>query len=222
MTRNPLSIRWLTACGIIAGPLLMTVLLIDGATRPGYDQWRHGVSQLTSGDRGWLARLAFIACGLLVLAFTAAIRHTMRAGLGQKWGPRFMAATGLGLVLAGVFPTDPALGYPPGAAEHASIAGGLHQLGGTILFAGLIGAPIVWGRRLRREHQHRWATYSITTSVLVAGLAFAAGIVYRLMTKDVISAGSAGLLELLALLAGFTWLTVVATQAWQANQLNAT
>ncbi len=218
MTTNPLPSRWPAVCGIIAGPLLMLVLLVDGATRPGYDQWRHGVSQLTSGDGGWLPRAVFIICGLLVLAFTIAVSRSMPEGFGHKWGPRFTAAIGTGLIVAGVFPTDPALGYPPGAAAHISISGGLHQLGGTLLFAGLIGAPIVWARRFRREQQPAWASYCIYTSVLVAGFAFAAGIVYRLMTKDIISTGGAGLLELLAFAAGFTWLTAIAAKMHQAQR----
>jgi hypothetical protein len=45
----------------------------------------------------------------------------------------------------------------------------------------------------------------------------AAGVVYRLMTKDVISTGPAGLLELLAFLAGFVWLTVTAIRTWQTQ-----
>jgi hypothetical protein len=200
--------RALLASGAIAGPLLLLVILIDGATRPGYDAWRNGVSQLSSGDRGWLHRLLFIACGLLVLASAAGVRRSLAAGRGTTWGPRLIAAVGAGLIVAGVFPTDPALGYPPGEAETVSLSGGLHQIAGTVLFIGLVGAPIAL--RTRFAQTRGWATYCAITATLVTTSAVAAGVVYRLIQKDIVPTGPAGPLELFAFLAGFTWITLIA------------
>lgn len=200
----------LLVCGVAGPLLLLVVLLVDGATRSGYSPWRNGVSQLVLGDRGWLARLTFVVCGLLLFAFSVGVARTIRSGPGATWGSRLLGAVAGGLVIAGVFPTDPALGYPPGAAERASVAGGVHQVGGTLLFVGLIGAGIVFGRRFARESDRAWAVYSITTGALVAGSALAAGIVYRLIQKEILSAGPAGLLELVSFLLGFTWITLLA------------
>lgn len=116
----------------------------------------------------------------------------------------------MGLVLAGAFPTDPALGYPPGVAQGFSVGGGIHQLGGTLLFAGLIGACFVWASRFACHGQRRWAIYSVVTGVLVTVCAFAAGVVYRLMQKEIVATGPAGLLELLSFAIGFFWVTLVA------------
>jgi hypothetical protein len=179
-TRNR---RALLACGVIAGPLLLLVILIDGATRPGYDAWRNGVSQLSSGDRGWLNRVMFIACGLLVLASAAGVRRSLVAGRGTTWGPRLIAAVGAGLLVAGIFPTDPALGYPPGEAETVSLSGGLHQIAGTVLFIGLVGAPVALRRRFAHEYARGWAIYCAVTATLVTTSAVAAGVVYRLIQK---------------------------------------
>ncbi len=41
----------------------MVTILIDGATRPGYEPWRNFVSQLSTGERGWLQIANFIVAG---------------------------------------------------------------------------------------------------------------------------------------------------------------
>jgi hypothetical protein len=196
------------ACGIAAGPILLGATLLDGATRAGYDPFRHGVSQLTSGERGWLARAAFVACGILIAVFA---RGAERAGdPGGTWGPRLLGATAAGLVLAGLFPTDPALGYPPHEAEGTSLAGAIHQLGGFLLFGGLIGAAFSSGRHFARSSRPRWAAYSITTGTLVTTTALAAGVIYRLVQEEVLTTGPAGLLELISIALAFAWVLLLA------------
>jgi hypothetical protein len=41
---------------------LIAVSVIDGASRPSYSQWRHLISHLALGERGWLG-----AAGLALL-----------------------------------------------------------------------------------------------------------------------------------------------------------
>lgn len=197
-------------CGIAAGPLLLGTVVLDGTTRPGYDPYRHGVSQLGLGERGWLTSTAFLVCGLLVAVFAYETMRTVDSGPGSTWGPRLLGATAMGLVLAGAFPTDPALGYPPGEAERMSVSGGIHQLGGFLLFGGLVGAALVWGRRFTRESRHGWATCSIATAVLLIASSLSAGVVYRLVQRQVLATGPAGLLELVAIALGFTWVLLIA------------
>lgn len=147
------------------------------------------------------------------------LRQVMRVGAGAVWGPRLVGAVAAGLVLAGVFPTDPALGYPPGTGEKVSLAGGVHQLGGTLLYVGLIGACFVWGRRFVRSGESGWALYSRTTGAAVTLLAVGAGVVYRLVQKDVLTTGPAGALELASFVLGFAWITIVVART--ARQLGA-
>jgi hypothetical protein len=50
--------KTLLACGVIGGPLFVTALLVEGATRANYDPLRHPVGSLALGDSGSLvARL---------------------------------------------------------------------------------------------------------------------------------------------------------------------
>jgi len=59
-----LSTRPLLAGGVIGPPLFVVVLLVEGATRPGYSAWRHYGSQLATGEGGWMQVANFIICGL--------------------------------------------------------------------------------------------------------------------------------------------------------------
>ncbi len=45
--------RRLLACGIVAGPLFLAVILVQAFTREGFDLGRHPISLLSLGDLGW-------------------------------------------------------------------------------------------------------------------------------------------------------------------------
>lgn len=210
MTSSKPGSRVLLASGIAAGALVEVVLWVDGATRPGYSLWHHGASQLGTGDRAWLQTANFVLGGLLLAAFTLGLRRTLGSGRGATWGSRLLATAAAGLVLAGLVPTDPALGYPPGQQATGVTAGGaVHQVAGLALFAGLSASAFILARRLAQTSRS-WAIYSRVTGSLVIIFAFAAGIAYRLDTLGVWRPAPAGLLEHLALLTGFCWIIAVA------------
>ncbi|MGZ3611428.1 MAG: DUF998 domain-containing protein, partial [Ktedonobacteraceae bacterium] len=69
----------LLICGVIAGPLFVTTLLIEGVTRANYNPWRHPGSSLALGDFGWVQDINFLVGGLLILAFAIGLRHLLRS-----------------------------------------------------------------------------------------------------------------------------------------------
>src|SRR5437588_6342776 len=96
--------RVLLACGVIGPPLFIIVFLIEGATRPGYSPWRHYVSQLSTGEGGWVQIANFIMCGLLSLGFALALwSSSPRPARGFAWGPTLLVIFGLDLIVAGIF-----------------------------------------------------------------------------------------------------------------------
>ena len=196
--------RALLGSGIAAGVLVPVVLWIDGATRSGYSLWHHGASQLGTGDRAWLQTANFVLGGLLLAAFALGARRALYPGRGAAWGPVLLGTAAAGLVVAGLVPTDPALGYPPGQPAGVTASGAVHQVAGLALFAGLSAAALVLARRLG-ENSRAWAVYSRLSGTLVIAFAFAAGIAYRLDTQGIWQPAPAGLLEHLSLLAGFSW-----------------
>ncbi|MER6004519.1 DUF998 domain-containing protein [Nonomuraea angiospora] len=217
-----MAMRTLTALlggGVAAGVLVPVLLWADGATRPGYSLWHHGASQLGTGERAWLQTANFVLGGLLLLAFAAGLRRVLRGGRGTTWGPALIAVAATGMIVAGLVPTDPALGYPPG--QPASTTGGLttsgliHQAAGFALFAGLSAAAFVLARRLGQQSR-AWAVNSRLSGSLIIAFAFAAGIAYRLDVLGVWRPAPAGLLEHLSLLTGFGWITAVGVHLLRA------
>jgi len=113
------STRRLLACGIVAGPLFLVVALVQALTRDGFDLSRHPISLLSLGELGWIQIANFIVTGGLYVACAAGMRRVLRHGRGATWGPRLVGALGVGLIMGGVFVTDPGAGFPPGAPAGA-------------------------------------------------------------------------------------------------------
>ncbi len=88
--------------------------MIEGATRPGYSEWRDFVSDLSLNNQGWMQITNFLVCGLLTLGLAARLGLVLLTGKGSIGGPLLLGIFSLGLIVAGLFTTDPNLGYPPG------------------------------------------------------------------------------------------------------------
>jgi hypothetical protein len=208
---HPLTTKLLIACGA-AGPLLFTaVYLVEGATRPGYDAWRMAASSLSLSDQGWTQVVNFLLCGLLILGFALGLRRVLRDGRGRRAGPALIAAVGAGLIMAGIFVTDPALGYPPdtppGPAATTTLHGALHWvLGGLVVFSCLPASCFVFARRWAADAQWKgWALYSVVTGVLM--VAFFAAFAIASMRE-----GPAGVYERVSLSLGMLWMVLFATR----------
>jgi hypothetical protein len=105
------------------------------------------VSIYGSGVTGQQQLTRLLLAGMLVLSFFAGLRRALTSGKGSVWGLRLIALFGLGLLLAGVFPTNPGLGYPPGVEPPmaTSLAGNIHDFSGMLVslnYGGVLpGAP---------------------------------------------------------------------------------
>ena len=131
------SIKLLLACGSIGPLLFIGVFLIEGAIRPHYRVLQDAVSALSIGEGGWMQITNFIVSGALVFGFAIGLRRVLRTGRGSTWGPILLGLVGLGLIGAGIFVTDPVLGYPPGASSMLTVHGTLHDLLGQLQFISL-------------------------------------------------------------------------------------
>ena len=166
--------RALLACGIVAGPLFLTVALLQALTRQGFDLARHPISLLSLGELGWVQTANFVVTGLLYVACAVGMRQVLGRGRGGTWGPRLVGALGVGLIMSGVFVADPGAGFPPGAPagapEQLSWHSILHDLGHVLAFLSLIVACFVLARRFAALGQRGWVTYCLATGVALLGL----------------------------------------------------
>jgi hypothetical protein len=162
---------------VVAGPLFVVVSLTQAFTRPGFDIRRHGLSQLSLGDLGWIQVTNFLITGLLAIGLAVGMRRALRPGRAGTWGPLLIGAYGVGILGAGVFRTDPALGFPPGtpASMPATLSwhADLHNVAFLVAFTGLVAACFVFTRRFASLGERGWVIYCAATGlaapVLIAG-----------------------------------------------------
>jgi len=208
--------RLLLAGGVVGPPLFVAVLLIEGATRPGYDAWRHFGSQLSLGDQGWEQIANFLICGVLCVGFAVGLRRALQSGTGATWGPILLGVFGLSLISAGIFVTGPALGYPPGAAIQSgpeSVHSIIHGLSGLICFTSLAAACFVLARRFAGDRQWRgWALYSSLTGVVVFLSLIVSNVTAGLDMSGTWPSAPTGLVQRIGIVAGWTWIALLAAR----------
>ena len=200
-----MSTRALLTCGAIAPVLFVVTFLIDGATRPGYEPWRNFVSQLGTGERGWVQITNFVLCGVLLLVGTGGLLR-IRA---SRTVTLLIGVVALGLIAAGVFVTDPGFGYPPGerTPSQATFHDTVHGLVSFIVFFTLSLVAIVvalqaWSSRL-------WAWYSLVSGVAVFAFITAAALVAAQQERIASPDAPMGVLQRVSIVAGFAWLAAL-------------
>src|SRR3989440_4575192 len=198
--------RSLLGYGVLAGPLYVTVSLAQALTRDGFDLTRHQWSLLSNGELGWIQVANFVVTGLMVIASAVGLRRA----LATTWAPRLVATYGAGLVCAGMFRADPALGFPPGAPAGTGTVtwhGILHFVAGGIGFAGLIAACFVVARRFAAEGRAGRARYSrLTGGLFPAGFVGGATVAGTVATN----LGFVG-----GVLIGWAWLTALSIHLYR-------
>lgn len=202
----PLITRLLLWSGVVGPLLFVVVLLIEGATRPGYNAWHTFGSLLSLGDQGWMQISNFIVCGVLTLGFAIGLRQVLHAGKGSVWGPILLGFFGLLLIIAGIFVTDPGQGYPVGVARLANPTGHgiIHALSGLAIFLSLSSAAFVMIRRFMGDPTWRgWALYSLFTGLIMLASFF--------LSQMPSASTLAGLLQRIGIIAGWIWVSLLAS-----------
>ena len=195
------TIRILLLCGVLAGPLFLLTIVMQIFTRTGYDFGHQPISFLSLGDGGWVQIVDFLVGGLLAIGFAAAVRRILHTGPGRRWVPLLIAGFGAGLVIAGLFPPDPAFGFPPGTPEgmpqvmtYRSV---LHGVGFTLCFASLIAACFVMAFRDGKDKKRGHLWYSVATAMAALALSQWPGM------------EGASLRYFLAAVVAWTWISVL-------------
>jgi hypothetical protein len=202
------AVRTLVWCGAAAGPLFVIAALVIGSFRERYNQLRLPISLLAVGNYGWIQIVNFVVCGLSMIALALGMR-TILTGRGSTWAPLLIAIVGLGLVGAGLSPTDPGQGFPPGgqAEPGPTLHGHLHDVFSIAVFVGLPATMFVLARHFDERGELGWARCAS-----ICGVALAAGFIVILVAfnSEVWIANVAGLIQRLWVAIGFVFLSVMA------------
>jgi hypothetical protein len=212
--RSPDLTRSLLLAGVVGPVVFVAVFLIEGATRPGYSAWGNYVSQLATGEGGWVQVVTFLFCGACVSAFAVGARWTLRSGPAATWGPRLLLLFGAALVTAGLFVTDPALGYPPGAPIRGeqSASGAVHGIAGLVSFSSLAAAAFVFSRRFTGAGR----AFSLATGAIVLGFFLVSTFGCGCWSPTSVPTGwPVGLFQRIAVVTGWTWVALLALRLRQ-------
>ena len=195
--------RLLPAFGVLAAVQMIVVSSLDGMTRPGYDETRNWISQLSLGPDGWHGTANLATCGLWVILCAIGLH---RRADGRAVG--LILWCGLCLVSLAVVRTDAGLGFPPGVPTEHTTRGLIHQLIAITLGVAGIGAVAGIGpRRAARVVAAVMTVFFVAASVLVL-----------LDAGGVLPGNPSGLLERVALFAGLGWIGLVSGRAaWDSS-----
>jgi hypothetical protein len=171
--------RGLLLCGAIAGPAFVLVVLLQDYTLSGVDPRTQPLSLLALGDWGWIQTSNFIGAGVLNLLYAVGLRRRLHGGRSGMAAPVLVALYGLGLVSSGLFQTDPANGFPPGAIAPSELSwhGALHDVAGTVVFFALALALLAFRRAFLERNERSWALYATASAAALLVLFLTAGTV---------------------------------------------
>jgi hypothetical membrane protein len=206
--------RFLLWSGAVGPPLFVTNFLIEGAIRPGYNAWRTTISTLSLSDQGWMQIANFHLLGILTLCFSVGLKRVLKTGVASSSGPILFAIVGAALILAGIFVTDPCLGYPvaSSAGLPESVHGTIHNLAALTVFLALPTTCFLMGRRFAQDPAWRaWSTVSKIAGSLV--LIFFAWFFTSVTAFAHVPSGEAvhaGLLERITSVIGCLWMSGLA------------
>jgi hypothetical protein len=212
--------------GGAVGPLLfVVVLLIEGATRPGYSAWHNYGSDLSLGDQGWMQIANFIVCGVLTLGFAIGLRQVFHTGRGSVWGPIMLGLFAVAMIVAGVFVTDPNMGYPPGTVGNPppTLHGIIHGFAGLAVFVfSLPAATFILTRRFAGDPAWKgWALYSFLVGLLLIGIFIAFTVVANLEQNGIWPNSPVGLLQRIGIIAGWSWISFLAIRLLRQTSTSA-
>lgn len=130
-----------------------------------------------------------------------------------------MALTGIGLMAAGIFTTDPVFGFPedlPFTKKVFTLHGKLHTWFSLLVFLGTPVNCFLLAKYFGLRKVWRWKYYSLATGIIMLSLFFITGIAFN----QLLGLGPvAGLLQRLCVISGFGWISMLAI--WLNTSANA-
>lgn len=153
----------------------------------------------------------FLGYGVLMLFFAVGLRRAMGGGRASIAAPALLGAYALALLVAGIFITDPALGYPVGATVVHTTHGLIHGLAGLTTFGLLTAACWAMAWRFAGDPALRgWAVYSAFTGVLIVACFVGSSVFSVLDATGTLPNAPTGFVQRIAIIGGWSWIAVLA------------
>jgi hypothetical protein len=214
-----------TACGVVAGPLFVSVFTAIGGKRAGYDWRRLPVSSLADGRGGWAQRANFILVGALYCVAARGLAQNSRQAVGPSAVPALILGAGVGLIGSGVFVTDPVSGFSAlertqdGVDVRQNIEvtreGRLHNLFAIPIFAGIPAAALTCAGSAARRREYPWAAYCAGSAIGMVGAFMLFGAAFGAAPP---LSGRGGVFQRISIATGFVWLSALSLRALRRSR----
>lgn len=203
--------RKLLAAGVIAPPLFVATIFIESATRPDYSSWRHYVSELALSSDGWMQVANFVVTGALTLVYALGVWRATRA----RAGAAALVIYALALIAVGIFVTDPALGYPPGASGAQTAHGRVHAVAGLVAFTSTSAVCFLFSARVPPR------AWGIGAGIATLAFVVAANAAGALDGSGVITNAPVGLLQRISIVTGQVFFFTLAWRLFNESPRSA-
>ena len=152
--------RTFALAGIIAPPLFTTLVIVQGFLQPDYSHVRMPISALAAWPLGWIQILNFCISAALTIVFAVGLHAGVQPTTRGVVGSALLALSGVGLLLAGVFPWKMVNGVPTETPAHA--------VGAITTFAAAGLGLVVFSRRMHADPRwHDLSAYTMATGIAV-------------------------------------------------------
>lgn len=153
-------VRTLALAGIIGPIWFSTLVVMQGFLLADYSHVRLPISALAAWPTGWIQDINFFVSGSLTMVFAFSLHCGVQRTRQGSIGFALLLMSGLGILLAGVFPWRMVNGVPTDNVPHA--------VASIMAFASLALGFIVFSRRMIADPRWRdLATYTMFTGVVV-------------------------------------------------------
>ncbi len=147
------------------------LVIAQGLLQPDYSHVALPISALAAWPSGWIQNVNFVVFGGLMSAYAVGLDLGVRSRRGGVIGPALLVVSGIGLVLAGVFPWRGA---------NPSIVPVGHMVAAFLSFLGAGSGLIVVSRRMANDPRWRSvAAYALATGIAIVVLFVVNGLLVR-------------------------------------------
>jgi hypothetical protein len=160
---NDLPVRLFGVLGLAGALTFLLSLLVLQIVRSDVDWTVHYVSDFVNGALGWLFVISALAHGLGNLALTIGVRGSLEPGAPRAWASALLFVSAAGILLAALFPTDP-------AASVLTWVGLVHRTAVTVSFILELAALFLFSTAFARSSQWKpYAPQSLVLAIFAAG-----------------------------------------------------
>lgn len=159
-------VRVFGLAGLLGASVFTASLIVLHLTRTDVDWTRHYVSDFVNGRLGWLFVVGTLAHGAGNLGLTLGLHKSLDPGPLRAWAVFFFGLAVVGIVVAALFPIEPA-GRPPTAV------GLVHRMAATASFPLELVALFLFSAAFARHPRwrRRKAVSLVLSTVAAAGMA---------------------------------------------------